>query len=168
MSPETENLTLDDLCRDVSRLLEKHGLLTPQRDGRVTDQPDPRTVRYYTTLGLIERPRIVDREARYGWRQVLQLLAVKALQHEGASLSYIQNRLFGRSDQELEQMLRAVTERPRPRPVRTVTWREVTVEPGLKLMVEDGWTAGDVEAALNKIRAALAALSDGPNGGSER
>jgi DNA-binding transcriptional MerR regulator len=160
-------LTLDELSTEVSRLLEEKSLLEAQADGRVAAAPDARTVRYYGTLGLVDRPSIVEREARYGRRHVLQLVAVKALQARGLPLAEIQARLYGRSNSELETLLSAVSqERPRPAGVRAVAWREVTVEPGFKLMVEDGWAPRMSPAALEeRIRAALAALST-PEGGS--
>ncbi|MEK7467102.1 MAG: MerR family transcriptional regulator [Planctomycetota bacterium] len=167
MTPPTDDLTLDSLCEDATRLLKKHGLLDTQPDGRVSDAPDARTVRYYTTMGLVDRPRIVDREARYGWRQVLQVLAIKALQHQGRPLAQIQGLLYGRSEAELESVLRGVTERPQPRrpAVKTVTVREVVLEPGLRLLVEEGWAASDADSLVARFRAAVAALS-ASNGGS--
>jgi DNA-binding transcriptional MerR regulator len=160
-------LTLDELSAEVGRLLEEKSLLEAQADGRVAAAPDARTVRYYGTLGLVDRPSIVEREARYGRRHVLQLVAIKALQSGGLPLAEIQARLYGRSNSELETLLNAVSqERPRPAGVRPVRWREVTVEPGLKLMVEEGWAPRLSPAALEeRIRAALAALST-PEGGS--
>jgi DNA-binding transcriptional MerR regulator len=168
MTPPTDNLTLDDLCQDATRLLQKNGLLDAQPDGRVTGAPDPRTVRYYGTLGLVDRPTIVDREARYGWKHVLQVLAIKALQHQGRPLSQIQGLLYGRKEAELEAVLRGVTERPQPRhpAVKSVSWKEVVIEPGLRLMVEEGWSfATDPDATVARLRAALAALS-ASNGGN--
>ena len=167
MTPPTDDLTLDDLCQDATRLLQKNGLLDAQTDGRVSDAPDARTVRYYTTMGLVDRPRIVDREARYGWRQVLQVLTIKALQHQGRPLLQIQKLLYGRSEAELEAVLRGVTERPQPRrpAVKTVTVREVVLEPGLRLLVEDGFAASDADSLVARFRAAVAALS-ASNGGS--
>ena len=160
-------LTLDELSQEVARLLEDKALLEAQADRRVAAAPDARTVRYYGTLGLVDRPSIVEREARYGQRHVLQLVAVKALQARGLPLAEIQARLYGRSNSELETLLSAVQqERPRPAGIRALRWREVTVEPGLKVMVEDGWAPRSSSAALEeRIRAALAALST-PEGGS--
>ena len=160
-------LTLDELSQEVSRLLEEKALLEAQADGRVAAAPDARTVRYYGTLGLVDRPSIVEREARYRRRHVLQLVAIKALQARGLPLSDIQARLYGRSNSELETLLKAVSQDgPRPGGVRAVRWREVTVEPGLKVMVEDGWAPRLSPGALEeRIRAALAALST-PEGGS--
>ena len=161
------SLSLDELSREVGRWLEEKALLEAQADGRVAAAPDGRTVRYYGTLGLVDRPTIVDREARYGRRHVLQLVAVKALQARGLPLAEIQARLYGRSNSELETLLQAVAEeRPRPAAVRALRWREVTVEPGLKVMVEEGWVSRLSPATLEeRIRAALAALST-PEGGS--
>lgn len=167
MKKSDEPLTLDELSQEVGRVLEEKALLEAQADGRVAAAPDARTVRYYGTLGLVDRPFIVDREARYGRRHVLQLVAVKALQARGLPLAEIQARLYGRSNSELETLLQSVSQdRPRPAPVRALRWREVTVEPGLKLMVEDGWAPRLSAGALEeRIRAALSALST-PEGGS--
>jgi DNA-binding transcriptional MerR regulator len=160
-------LTLDELSLEVSRLLEEKALLEAQGDGRVAAAPDARTVRYYGTLGLVDRPSIVEREARYGRRHVLQLVAVKALQARGLPLAEIQARLYGRSNSELETLLTAGSQdQARPAGVRALRWRDVTVEPGLKIMVEDGWAPRLSPALLEeRIRAALAALST-PEGGS--
>ena len=161
------SLSLEDLTREAGRLLEEKALLSAQADGRVTAAPDARTVRYYGTLGLVDRPQIVDREARYGRRQLLQLVAVKALQSRGLPLAEVQARLYGCSNSELENLLKAVTtERPEPPALRALRWREVMIEPGFKMLVEDGWASRLSSAALEeRIRAALAALTT-PEGGS--
>jgi len=154
-------MTLDELSSEVQSMLGSRGLLEAQQDGRVAPAPDARTIRYYTTLGLLDRPRIVEREARYGPRHVLQLVAIKALQVAGLALAEVQSRLYGRSNAELEALLISVAEAGRARPVevRTLTWREVTVEPGLKILVEHGWTPRmSPEVLEGRIRAALAAL----------
>ncbi len=155
-------MTLEELSGKVEEELRRLGILGAQEDGRVSAVPDARTVRYYGTLGLVDRPAIVEREARYGRRHVLQLVAVKALQTEGLTLGQVQERVYGRSNPELEALLTALSQarRKRPRPVRALLWREVPLEPGVKLMVEEGWSSGTSPAALEgRIRAALAALS---------
>jgi DNA-binding transcriptional MerR regulator len=157
------SLTLEALCREVEAELDRRGLRDAQADGRVNAAPDARTVRYYATYGLVDRPARAGREARYGRRHVLQLLAVKAMQARGAGLAEIQARVYGRSNLELETLLRTEEEargrRPAPRPA-AVVWREVALEPGLKLMVEEGWAPGMSPDALeSKVRAALAALA---------
>jgi DNA-binding transcriptional MerR regulator len=160
-----ETLSLEDLSAAVGERLAGLGLLEAQRDGRIAPAPDARTIRYYTTLGLLDRPRIIDREARYGRRHVLQLVAIKALQAQSLPLAEVQERLYGKSEAELEATLAALAPAEageRRTKVRAVTWREVTIEPGLKLLAEDGWAPRLEGAALERrIRAALAALTGG-------
>src|SRR3954471_22764140 len=72
-------------------------------NGRVRDVPDLRTIRYYTTLGLLDRPaEMRGRTALYGRRHLLQLVAIKRLQANGMSLAEIQARVLGLSDSALE------------------------------------------------------------------
>ena len=66
------DLSLDAVVEEVQQTLRRLGICDRGLDGRVAPVPDARTVRYYTTLGLVDRPRIVDREARYGQRHVLK------------------------------------------------------------------------------------------------
>ncbi len=153
--------TLDELLAEVGKLVTSLGLLGIHKDNRVSDLPDVRTVRYYTSLGLIDRPQILGRQGIYGRRHLLQILAVKALQTLHLPLQEIQNKLFGLSDAELEGLTAAISgqrkaalrDEVQPRPV---LWREIVVAPGLKLMVEDGWSPeSDADALLNMMRAAL-------------
>ena len=78
----------------------------PVSDQRIQTIPDRRTLRFYQSTGLLDRPLRYDgRVARYGRRHLLQLLAVRALQSEGQSLAQIQTSLAGASDNELAQKL---------------------------------------------------------------
>jgi DNA-binding transcriptional MerR regulator len=65
-------------------------------NGRVRDVPDQRTIRYYTTLGLIDRAsEMRGRTALYGTRHLAQLVAIKKLQAQGQSLAEVQQALVG-------------------------------------------------------------------------
>ncbi len=65
--------------------------------GRVRSIPNERALRYYTTIGLLDRPaEMRGRTAYYGWRHLLQVVAVKRLQAAGLNLVDIQQRLTGR------------------------------------------------------------------------
>src|SRR4051812_2534903 len=76
-------------------------------NGRVREVPDLRTIRYYTTLGLIDRPaEMRGRTALYGRRHLLQLVAIKRLQARGLSLAELQEKLLGRTDRELAAIAR--------------------------------------------------------------
>lgn len=75
-------------------------------NGRVREVPDPRTIRYYTTLGLIDRPKLRGRTALYGTRHLLQLVALKRLQAKGLSLAEVQARLVGQPEGTLRRLAR--------------------------------------------------------------
>src|SRR2546428_4428534 len=98
----------DELPDRVARELGERGLLGAAADGRVSAAPDARTVRYYTTLGLLDRPRIEGRQARYAEPHLLQLLAIKALQAFDLPLAEIQQRLYGRTAAELTALIESL------------------------------------------------------------
>lgn len=73
--------------------------------GRVTDVPALRTIRYYTTLGLLDRPaQMQGRTAFYSTRHLLQLVAIKRLQAQGLPLSAVQEQLAGVPDAALRKV----------------------------------------------------------------
>jgi DNA-binding transcriptional MerR regulator len=96
---------LDELVRRSQRLLA----LLPAGAGesrRVRWQPDARLVRYYTTLGLLDRPaELRGRTAYYRDRHLLQLLAIKTLQARGSSLQAVQAQLAGQPDTALAALI---------------------------------------------------------------
>lgn len=105
-------------------------------NGRIRSVPDRRTIRYYTTLGLLDRPAAMEgRTALYGRRHLLQLVAIKRLQAEGLGLTQIQERLTGLSNQALARIARLPeqsaekekTEGAEP-PARAF-WRQKPAEP---------------------------------------
>lgn len=74
-------------------------------NGQVRAVPDRRTIRYYTTLGLLDRPAAMQgRTALYGPRHLMQLVAIKRLQAQGLSLADIQGRLAGLSRARLASL----------------------------------------------------------------
>jgi DNA-binding transcriptional MerR regulator len=74
-------------------------------NNRVRDVPDQRTIRYYTTIGLLDRPaEMRGRTALYGRRHLAQLVAIKRLQARGLSLAEVQQRLLGMADFALERL----------------------------------------------------------------
>jgi DNA-binding transcriptional MerR regulator len=173
---DATSLSLEELAAEAQRLLQQHGLYGAQPDARVSAAPDARTVRYYTTLGLLDRPGYEGREARYGRRHLVQLVAIKALQAQGLSLSEVQQRLYGRSEQDLLVLAEALAAEAAATGAQIElpaaafrTLHEVSISPGLRLLAEPGWlaAAGGNAAALEsvlkaveeKVRAALAALA---------
>jgi DNA-binding transcriptional MerR regulator len=91
---------LDELCRRADEITGVVG----QADGRVRGRPDARMVRYYTTLGLVDRPVLRGRSGYYGERHLKQLVAIKRLQADGASLAEVQSRLLGLDDGGLAEV----------------------------------------------------------------
>jgi DNA-binding transcriptional MerR regulator len=84
-------------------------------NGRVREVPDRRTIRYYTTLGLLDRPaEMRGRTALYGRRHLLQLVAIKRLQARGLSLAELQQQLLGLSNAALERLAKLPADLPAP------------------------------------------------------
>jgi DNA-binding transcriptional MerR regulator len=72
---------------------------------RITDLPDQRTIRWYSTIGLLDRPSgSRGRTALYGERHVLQLVAIKRRQAAGRTLAEIQAELVGATDRTLRRI----------------------------------------------------------------
>jgi hypothetical protein len=97
--------TLDQLTKLVGAALSVD--YDGQASGRVRDLPDRRAIRYYTTIGLVDRPAAMrGRTAVYARRHLLQLVAIKRLQAAGLSLAEVQARLAGATDALLERQAR--------------------------------------------------------------
>ncbi len=176
MVAERKSFSLIELSNEVARLLKERGLMDVQQDQRVSAAPDKRTIRYYTTLGLLDRPEIEGRQAKYGDRHVMQLLAIKALQSVALPLSEVQSMLYGLADEELDHVIEKVAESIRIKQnlfkkketLKATTWREIVIEPGLKLFVEADWQPEmDESQIFDRIRTALDLLKkEGSDGGS--
>ena len=80
--------TLPDLVEEVA--LQLAALPVP-RNGQVRAVPDDRTIRYYATIGLLDKPiEMRGRTAFYGKKHIAQIVAIKRLQAMGRSLAEIQ------------------------------------------------------------------------------
>jgi DNA-binding transcriptional MerR regulator len=106
--------TLDELAERVDAALAVD--YPGQPSGRVRDVPDRRAIRWYTTIGLIDRPAAHrGRTAFYGPRHLLQLVAVKRLQARGLPLVAIQQELAGATDTQLARVARLPATAPAAR-----------------------------------------------------
>jgi DNA-binding transcriptional MerR regulator len=95
--------TIEQLPDQVAALLAHN--YEGQRNGRVRELPNGRTIRWYTTIGLVDRPAATrGRTALYGRRHLLQLAAVKKLQSAGRTLAEIQALLVGATDRQLVEL----------------------------------------------------------------
>lgn len=165
MANNSPTFSLIELSQAVENALAAENLLDAQQDKRVSAAPDARTIRYYRSLHLLDRPRIIGRQALYGERHLLQLLAIKALQGMSLPLSEIQAKLYGRTNQELIAILAAISgERAKSskksEEIHLVNWREVDIEAGLKLLAEEDWNlkATKMSILTEKFQSAIKVL----------
>lgn len=135
------SFTLAGLAGTASDLLERAGVRA--EDGRVGATLDERTLRYYQTLGLLDRPgRYEGRQAIYGYRQLLQALSVRLLQAQGHSLAQIQGALAGVGTSALEEALTTTlpgAETPMQRPPSAPAPRPLLaaeVAPGVTVLLD--------------------------------
>lgn len=73
---------------------------------RVTEIPSERTIRFYTANSLVDKP--VAREgthARYGYRHLLQVLAIKYLQSQYLPLVKVRSLVENISNRDLELLI---------------------------------------------------------------
>ncbi len=121
--------TIEQLREAVALALER-GYDGPP-NGRVRDVPDQRTIRYYTTLGLIDRAlEMRGRTALYGPRHLLQLVAIKKLQAKGQTLAEVQRTLAGQTNAALARLAGlgpglVPGSARRTEPARRAFWKEV-------------------------------------------
>jgi hypothetical protein len=95
--------TLTELVGQAAQALAAADVRAP--NGRVTELPDARMIRWYATIGLVDKPSgFRGRTALYGPRHLLQLVAVKRRQAEGRALAEIQAELTGATEATLRRV----------------------------------------------------------------
>jgi DNA-binding transcriptional MerR regulator len=167
--------TLPELVEQVS---ERLAALPPPKNGQVRAVPDDRTVRYYGTIGLLDRPAAMrGRTALYGSRHLAQVVAIKRLQSTGKSLGEIQALWPTLDDATLARMsgvtLPAAVKRiarkefwkaaPAPMPTSTITAPvelrlQLAPNVTLTIAVDDSTALALSQADVRALRAAAAPL----------
>jgi hypothetical protein len=110
MAPD-ELWTIDELSALVADALVVDYPGPP--NGRARVVPDQRTIRWYSTIGLLDRPTAMrGRTARYDRRHLLQLVAIKRLQADGNTLADVQQQLVGATESTLTRIARLPAEPP--------------------------------------------------------
>jgi DNA-binding transcriptional MerR regulator len=117
--------TLAELVAEVATRL---AALPAPTNGQVRAVPDERTIRYYGSIGLLDRPTAMrGRTALYDRRHLAQVVAIKRMQTAGHSLADIQ-RLWPTLDDSTLARMSGVT--PHPGRGRKDFWkREAAMEP---------------------------------------
>jgi DNA-binding transcriptional MerR regulator len=162
-----------DLEALVSQVASQLAAVAGPSDGRVASLPDARAVRYYQTLGMVSRPLRYDgRQAVYGHRHLLELLAIKRLQAAGYSLAQIQRALTGATLAALEAA--GAAPQTASAPEIDISNREampfvprrvmaVEVAPGVTLSIDPERVA-DPERVLLRVQEALGTGQGGSHG----
>ena len=109
---------------------------------RVTWTPTPRLLRYYTTLGILDRAaRFQGRVVLYTGKHLLQVLAIKHLHLAGKTLDEIQKLMLGLQEETLAQLLglslplpepqsgQSQSEEEKPAERRADFWHELPTRP---------------------------------------
>jgi DNA-binding transcriptional MerR regulator len=93
-----------ELADEAARLV---GRFVPRQErGSVTELPDERMVRYYSSGGLISPPESKQGTASvYGYLHLLQLLSIKRLQAEHLPIKKIKELVEDKTEHDLEQLL---------------------------------------------------------------
>jgi hypothetical protein len=95
--------SLDELVQRVAQSLTATGVRAP--NGRVNAMPDARMIRWYATVGLVDKPSAMrGRTSLYGVRHLLQVVAIKRLQAQGRTLAEIQLELAGATEATLRRI----------------------------------------------------------------
>jgi hypothetical protein len=116
-----EPWTLSALVTEVERRI---AALPAPRNGQVRAIPDERTIRYYATIGLLDRPSAMrGRTALYGRKHVAQVIAIKRLQTMGRSLAEIQGLWPTLDDVTLARMSGVELPAHSKAPVRPAFWK---------------------------------------------
>lgn len=116
--------TLSELVAEVANRI---AALPAPKNGQVRAVPDERTVRYYGTIGLLDRPGAMrGRTALYGDKHVAQVVAIKRLQAMGHSLSEIQTLWPSLDDATLARMSGVTLPgTPTPKLARDEFWKRM-------------------------------------------
>ncbi|MGE5186634.1 MAG: MerR family transcriptional regulator [Acidobacteriota bacterium] len=89
----------------VSEAAARIAALPAPKNGQIRAVPDERTVRYYATIGLLDRPVAQrGRTALYGRRHLAQIVSIKRLQGAEHSLADIRRMWPTLDDFTLERM----------------------------------------------------------------
>ena len=109
---DREDLKIDELVHAAAEVIPR--LANRPDYGRATAIPDARTVRYYIQQGLVDRPHgSAGTAALYGYRHLLQLVAVKVLQGQYMPMDKIREAIGGLENRELEEQLAGWAATPR-------------------------------------------------------
>lgn len=107
---------LRDLAALTAGLLDASGVVPVNAAARA--RPSERTIRFYVTRGLVSPPDGRGTAAVYSYRHLLQVLAIKLRQMEGATLEALGRELAGMTGDLIERRVAGALGSAVPRPER--------------------------------------------------
>lgn len=132
------------LAAHAASLVDAAGMKPTNASARA--MPSARAVRFYVANRLLDRPEGAGTAATYGYRHLLQLLAIKIRQREGQTLDAIKAEMREITGDALERRVAgslapALSLQPGPTTPRDgnglASWRRVIVAEGVELHVRD-------------------------------
>ena len=108
--------SLRDLAAVAAAVLEASDVVPLNAAARA--RPTERTIRFYVTRGLVSPPEGRGTAAVYGYRQLLQVLAIKLRQMEGATLDTLSAEFAGMTGDVIERRVAAALGTTLPTPER--------------------------------------------------
>src|SRR5918911_3645718 len=107
---------LRDLAALAGGILDASGVVPVNAAARA--RPSERTIRFYVARGLVSPPDGRGTAAVYSYRHLLQVLAIKLRQMEGATLEALSKELAGMTGDLIERRVAGVLGSALPRPDR--------------------------------------------------
>jgi len=107
---------LRDLAALAAGILDASGVVPVNAAARA--RPSERTIRFYVARGLVSPPDGRGTAAVYSYRHLLQVLAIKLRQMEGAALETITREFAGLTGDLIERRVAGVLGPALPRPDR--------------------------------------------------
>ena len=152
------------LAAHVTALVDSAGLRPTNASARAA--PSARSVRFYVSHGLLDRPEGAGTAATYGYRHFLQLLAIKIRQREGQTLETIKREMKDMTGDALERRIAqslapALVANPvsaRSEDDTPVSWRRMVVAEGVELHVRGDSPSSNEDALVAMREAVRAAL----------
>jgi DNA-binding transcriptional MerR regulator len=153
------------LAAHAAALVDAAGMRPTNASARA--MPSARAVRFYVANNLLDRPEGAGTAATYGYRHLLQLLAIKIRQREGQTLESIKTEMREVTGDALERRVAqalapALTMQSDSVSVRreegVASWRRIPVADGVEIHVrDDSPGAGDdlMLSIRDAVRAAL-------------
>ncbi|HVB31847.1 MAG TPA: MerR family transcriptional regulator [Gemmatimonadaceae bacterium] len=154
------------LAAHATALVDAAGVRPTNASARAA--PTARAIRFYVASGLLDHPQGAGTAATYGYRHLLQLLAIKIRQREGATLDTIKQEMGGVTGDALERRVAgslapalavgADTVAPPEGDGPSAAWHRIVVGDGIEIHVRDDSPAAGDDAMIAMREAVRAAL----------